>query len=283
MSVVRPDPLVTLDLMIGLAPVKEEIRKIISFRKLQQKRIAVGLPASHIANHIVFTGNPGTGKTTVARVLARAFHQIGVISTENLVEVDRSDLVASYVGQTAAKTKSVLETALDGVLFIDEAYSLAGASDKDYGYEAVDTLLKFMEDNRERLVVIVAGYEEEMKDFIEMNPGLKSRFNRYIHFPDYNADELTRLFLRQCKKNLYDCSEEVVAALYQHMQAVLDSKPKDFSNGRFVRNFFEQVLERQSMRLCDVEDPIREQLREITIADLGKIPEVAYVEMDIAC
>lgn len=185
-----------LDSLIGLKSVKDEISELRNFIKIQQMRKSQGLKTSHISYHCVFTGNPGTGKTTVARIVAEIYRNMGILSKGHLVETDRSGLIAEYLGQTAVKTNQIIDSALDGVLFIDEAYSLVQkySNSSDYGHEAVATLLKRMEDDRDRLVVILAGYGDEMKDFIDTNPGLQSRFNRYIHFEDYGVDELLAIF-----------------------------------------------------------------------------------------
>lgn len=269
------EPIDELNAMIGLAPVKDEVEKIIAFQKMQKVKKANGLPVAVTSNHLVFTGNPGTGKTTVARIIAKAFHEIGVIKTDKCVEVDRSKLCAEYVGQTAPKTLAVCQSALDGVLFIDEAYTLNGGGTSDYGKEAVDTLLKYMEDNRDRIVVIVAGYEKEMKDFINMNPGLQSRFSRYIHFPDYSAEELTQIVDGIAKKQQLKYTPEVRNLIKSEMDKAVAEKDQNFSNGRFARNFFDRVLERQSARLCKIANPTVEELTEIRAEDVGvQVPTV---------
>lgn len=189
------NPLKELEALIGLANVKTEVTNIYNLVKIQKVRATKGLNAPDISYHCVFTGNPGTGKTTVARLVAQIYKQLGILSKGHLIETDRSGLVAEYVGQTAVKTNKIIDSALDGVLFIDEAYSLVqNGGGNDFGLEAIATLLKRMEDNRDRLVVILAGYSDEMKQFIDSNPGLQSRFNRYTHFEDYSADELTSIY-----------------------------------------------------------------------------------------
>ena len=197
------DPYVELNELIGLEQVKKEVNELASFVKIQQQRKEQGLKVPKLSYHLVFTGSPGTGKTTVARIVARIYRNLGLLERGHLVETDRSGLIGQYVGQTAPRVNAMCDSALNGVLFIDEAYALTQAGEQDYGQEAVATLLKRMEDDRDRLVVIVAGYTDEMKKFIDTNPGLKSRFTRYINFPDYTADELYRIFRMYMKKNQY--------------------------------------------------------------------------------
>ena len=258
-----------LDSLIGLASVKQEVRTMSNFIKVQLSRQQQGLKATQVSYHCVFTGNPGTGKTTVARILAGIYNELGVLKKGHLVETDRSGLVAEYVGQTAVKTNKVIDSALDGVLFIDEAYSLVTGSGNDFGNEAIATLLKRMEDDRDRLIVILAGYGDEMKRFIDSNPGLQSRFNRYIHFPDYNADELLQIFSRYAQKNDYEVSEEAQKRLKSLLDDAVANKDKNFGNGRFVRNLFEKTLERQANRLSTIERPTLSQLKEIRPEDIS--------------
>lgn len=258
-----------LDGLIGLNSVKEEVKTLRNYIIIQQEREKKGLKTTPVSYHCVFTGNPGTGKTTVARIVADVYRSLGVLKKGHLVETDRSGLVADYVGQTATKTNKIIDRALDGVLFIDEAYSLATGGDNDYGKEAIATLLKRMEDNRDRLVVILAGYSDEMKQFIDSNPGLQSRFNRYIHFPDYNADELFQIFEANCKKNDYVMTDEAKTVLKSLLEKAVAEKDKNFGNARFVRNLFEKTLERQANRLSKQENLSKEMLTEITIEDLS--------------
>ena len=227
-----------LDALVGLDPVKSDVKMLANFIKIQRKRKASGLKEAPISYHCVFTGNPGTGKTTVARILADVYRSMGVVKKGHLVETDRSGLVGEYVGHTAVKTNKIIDSALDGVLFIDEAYTLVQGGERDYGSEAIATLLKRMEDDRDRLVVILAGYTNEMKKFIDSNPGLQSRFNRYIQFPDYTAEELSRIFLMTAEKSQYVCNSDVVASIRDIMQTAVAAKDKNFGNGRFVRNLF---------------------------------------------
>ena len=263
------DVMKQLDELIGLERVKNEVRQLTNFIKIQQKRKERGLKLAPITYHCVFTGNPGTGKTTVARILAEIYREMGIVKKGHLVETDRSGLIAEYVGQTAVKTNKIIDSALDGVLFIDEAYSLVQGGEKDYGREAIATLLKRMEDDRERLVVILAGYTKEMKDFIDSNPGLQSRFNRYIEFPDYNADELAKIFLLRAEKSQYTCDADVRASIVDIMENAVNTKDKNFGNARYVRNLFEKAIQRQATRLSTVAPLTTEMLSELTLHDLG--------------
>lgn len=242
-------PYEMLNDLIGLSYVKEEITKLANFIKIQQVRKSKGLKTTDISYHCVFTGNPGTGKTTVARIMASIYKELGILKKGHLVETDRSGLVAEYVGQTAVKTNKIIDSALDGVLFIDEAYSLVQGAKEDFGQEAISTLLKRMEDDRNRLVVILAGYSSEMKSFIDSNPGLQSRFNRYLHFSDYSADELKQIFIINAKKNQYTLDEEALKVLDVDMTSAIDHKDKNFGNARFVRNLFEKSIQNQATRL----------------------------------
>ncbi len=256
-----------LDELIGLASVKKEVETLYNFIKIQQTRAANGLKTSAVSYHCVFTGNPGTGKTTVARILAKIYKKLGVVSKGHLVETDRAGLVAEYVGQTAVKTNKIIDSALDGVLFIDEAYSLISGSENDYGKEAIATLLKRMEDNRDRLIVILAGYTKNMKDFIDSNPGLQSRFNRYIEFPDYSAEELLQIFEANMKKYEYHFGEGAKEALQQYFANEVAHKDANFGNGRLVRNVFEKTLERQANRLAHEVNLTTDKLSQIEIED----------------
>ena len=263
------DVLAELDQLVGITPVKQEIRKLVNYFKLQNQRKAAGLPVAPASYHCVFSGSPGTGKTTVARFMARAYKALGVTKTAKLVEADRSKLVAEYIGQTAVKTNAIVDEALNGVLFIDEAYTLANGGEKDFGHEAVDTLLKRMEDDRDRLVVIIAGYTDEMHKFIDMNPGLQSRFTRYIDFPDYSASELAEIFARMAKKELYRFSDDVMRLVQGEMKALVAKKSKSFGNARVARTFYEQAKERQAMRLARVGNPTKEQMTELLPEDIS--------------
>ena len=262
------NPTKELDSLIGLDSVKKEVETLSNFIKIQQTRSAKGLKTSAVSYHCVFTGNPGTGKTTVARILAKIYKKLGVVSKGHLVETDRAGLVAEYVGQTAVKTNKIIDSALDGVLFIDEAYSLISGSESDYGKEAIATLLKRMEDNRDRLIVILAGYTKNMKEFIDSNPGLQSRFNRYIEFPDYSADELLQIFEVSMKKYEYHFGEGAKEHLQQYFENEVANKDANFGNGRLVRNVFEKTLERQANRLAREVNLTTDKLSQIEIEDL---------------
>lgn len=256
-----------LSSLVGLSQVKEDIESLRNLIKVQALRKQQGLPNTKVSYHCVFTGNPGTGKTTVARIVAGIYKELGLLSKGHLVEVDRSKLVGEYVGQTAPKTNKVIDEALDGVLFIDEAYTLVGGQN-DYGSEAIATLLKRMEDDRDRLVVILAGYTNEIKEFIDSNPGLQSRFNRYIHFEDYSAEELLDIFMRNIKKSGYNIRGDAYVQLQINIQNATAKRDKKFGNARYVRNLFEKIVQKQANRLSRIQNPTKEQLKMITIEDL---------------
>jgi len=249
-EVMEGDPYQELDELIGLESVKEEVHTLANFAKIQQQRKAQGLKVPKMSFHLVFTGSPGTGKTTVARIVARIYKDLGILKSGHTVETDRSGLVAEYVGQTAVKTNAVIDSALNGVLFIDEAYALVPEnSSNDYGQEAISTLLKRMEDDRDKLVVIIAGYPNEMQRFIDSNPGLQSRFTRYINFPDYTDQELFDIFKMYLKKNQYTMTDDASQLLRNNLTDVVAHKTKNFGNARYVRNLFERAVEQQANRL----------------------------------
>ena len=240
--------------LIGLASVKDDLMHIINIIKVRKLREMKGYKCPEMSFHLVFTGNPGTGKTTVARLLAKIYKQLGVVSRGQFVEVDRSGLVDHVPGGTAIKTSQVIDRAVGGILFIDEAYALTYHKEMgDYGQEAVDTLLKRMEDDREDLIVIVAGYPEPMRKFVDSNPGLRSRFNKYINFQDYSTDELMRIFRYMCKENDYMLTESAAFIAETYFKGIVQTKQENFANARMARNYFERCVDRQASRL--VQDP----------------------------
>ncbi|NLL54237.1 MAG: AAA family ATPase [Clostridiales bacterium] len=257
-----------LDGYIGLARIKREVNNLINLVTVYKLREENQLPSPELSLHMVFSGNPGTGKTMIARLMARIYKALGILSEGQLVEVDRSGLVAGYVGQTAIKTREVVEKAKGGVLFIDEAYALTqNRGENDFGQEAVDTLLKAMEDYRDDLVVVVAGYDNLMDRFIHSNPGLESRFNRFLYFDDYSPEEMLAIFRMQCEKGCYRLGQEAEEAVARYIEEQ-NTDPVSFGNARGVRNLFERVLVEQSNRLAGLEAPDREQLMEITKEDV---------------
>lgn len=260
------DLMAELDALIGLAPVKAEIKLAADLIQIQKLRAERNLPIVETSRHLVFTGNPGTGKTTVARLLAEIYRALGVVDKGHLVETDRSGLVAGFVGQTAIQVKAIFERALGGVLLIDEAYALARGGERDFGMEAIDTLVKLIEDHREDVAVIAAGYPEEMHTFIESNPGLRSRFPKTILFPDYSTEELIAIFDSVASRSRYQLTDDARARLCQW----LDAQPRDkgFGNARVARNLFEAAVARQASRLVEVADPTDEQLCQIEADDL---------------
>ena len=258
-----------LDGLCGLDKVKRDVKSLINLVRVRKLREKEGLPVPPMSLHLVFMGNPGTGKTTVARLLARIYHAIGVLSKGQLVEVDRSGLVAGFVGQTAIKTGEVIQKALGGVLFIDEAYALSSHDNaNDFGREAIETLLKAMEDHRSDLIVIVAGYTALMGDFIHANPGLESRFNKYFYFDDYNGEQLFSIFQSMCEKNGYTMSNDGSEYCKKYLISLYEERDENFGNARDVRNLFERSVARQADRVATLDSPTREQLMELTTADL---------------
>ena len=270
-AVTVEEALAELNGLVGLKPVKDEVTRFVKFVRVAQQRKAQGLKVAPISYHMVFTGNPGTGKTTVARIMAKIYKALGVVEKGHLVECDRGALVAGYTGQTAIKTGEVIDSALGGVLFVDEAYALVNGKDDSYGQEAISTLLKRMEDDRDRLVVIVAGYTKEMKTFIDANSGLASRFNHYVEFPDYTAEELAEIFRMNAKKSQYVLSAEAARDLGAFIVAKTANRDRKFGNARWVRNLFEQAVARQAERVADIANPTQEQLMTIEMRDIGEL------------
>lgn len=256
--------------LVGMQNVKDDIHTLVNFLKIQKMREAEDLPSISVTLHSVFCGPPGTGKTTIARLMGEIYKQLGVLSKGHIVETDRSGLVAGYIGQTAIKVDKVVESALDGVLFIDEAYTLAPetAASKDFGQEAIDILLKRMEDYKDRLVVIVAGYSEEMSRFINANPGLQSRFNRYFDFQDYNPDELLVIFRKICEKSHFNLVEPSRDVLLKKLTLLYENRDNRFGNGRLVRNIFDKTVEKQANRLSGLSKVDKEMLMTITPEDI---------------
>ncbi len=262
----------SLNSLIGLDRVKKDIAGIVDLIRVQKMREAKGMKTADISKHMVFYGNPGTGKTTVARLLGKIFQGLGVLKGGQLIEVDRGGLVCGYVGQTAIKTQEVIDKAMDGVLFIDEAYTLnVGKGENDFGQEAVDTLLKAMEDNRDRLIVIVAGYEEPMDEFLDSNPGLKSRFNKYIRFDDYSPEQLIKILEGMCSGKDYKLSPEARQAAIDYFDNCLRTQAENFANAREVRNFLEKAITNHATRVVSIKNPSEEDLCTIIVDDVKDI------------
>ena len=264
-----PELLVELNKLVGLKEVKTKVNDLIAFQTVQILRSKQGLQSQKGTMHLAFTGNPGTGKTTVARIVGRIYKQLGLLSKGHFVEVSRTDLIAGYQGQTALKVKKVIEGALGGVLFIDEAYSITENDHSDsYGRECLTELTKALEDYRDDLVVIVAGYTEPMSHFFASNPGLESRFNTFIEFPDYIADELHDMFIDLCADSDYFFGEEVAVGIYDHLSQEVDTKEMNFSNGRLVRNIYDTVTMNHARRVAKLQQPSFEDLATLSFDDI---------------
>ncbi|MGV2829287.1 AAA family ATPase [Myxosarcina sp. GI1(2024)] len=263
------DILRELNSLIGLNDLKSTINNLINFLSIQRQRQQQGLKQVPVTLHSVFCGSPGTGKTTVARLIGKIYKELGILKKGHLIETDRSGIVSGYIGQTAIRVDKLVESALDGVLFIDEAYSLKPVnSDKDFGQEAIDTLLKRMEDYRDRLVVIVAGYSDEMTRFIKSNPGLQSRFTRYFYFEDYQPNELLAIFEKICNSYNYELEVATKQQLIDKFHRLYLERDKSFGNGRLVRNLFETIVEKQANRLALIDKVDRQMMNQIILEDI---------------
>jgi SpoVK/Ycf46/Vps4 family AAA+-type ATPase len=264
------DLLAELDELVGMVEVKREVKLVANLIKVENLRRARNLPVLDQSRHLIFTGNPGTGKTTVARLLAQIYRTLGVVAKGHLVETDRSQLVAGFVGQTAIRVREVFDTADEGVLLIDEAYALVRGGERDFGREAIDTVVKLVEDRRGSIVVIAAGYPDEMADFVAANPGLRSRFPKTIAFPDYSDDELWQIFASLGRKAGYVCTGEAEAVVRAAFAA--EPRTKGFGNGRLARNLFEASVANQASRVVAIEDPTDDELQSLTAEDIAVPP-----------
>jgi len=277
----EPEPtvdelLAKLDELVGLQIIKDSVRSLINLVKVQKLREKEGLQVPPMSLHMVFMGNPGTGKTTVARIISGLYKAIGILSKGHLIETDRGGLVAGFVGQTAIKTGDVVKSALGGILFIDEAYALSPPdAGNDFGREAIETLLKMMEDHRDDLVVIVAGYDTEMERFISSNPGLESRFNRYFVFEDYDATELLAIFEGLCRKHQYTITEDASLKVKELLEGMYNLRDENFGNARDVRNLFEDIVAAHADRVSELENPTREQLESVVVEDIENLSKTS--------
>ncbi|MDR1734264.1 MAG: AAA family ATPase [Oscillospiraceae bacterium] len=257
--------------LIGLENIKQDVNSIVNLIKIRKMRTERGMKNAAMSLHMVFSGNPGTGKTTIARLLSEIYYHLGVLSKGHLTEVDRAGLIAAYVGQTAIKVKTVVESALGGVLFIDEAYTLTPSGESDYAQEAVATLLKMMEDHRDDLIVIVAGYMDKMEEFLSSNPGLRSRFNKFLFFADYKPEELYGIFELQCKKAGLQCTDFTAEQVKIFFANRYEHRPENYANARDVRNYFEKALANQANRLAAMETVTDEDLGTLVLEDVAQI------------
>ncbi len=269
-----PNVLEKLDSLTGLKEVKEVVREIQAYLEIQQQRNIYGLNADSLTLHMIFKGNPGTGKTTVARILGKMFQDIGVLEKGHLIEVERADLVGEYIGHTAQKTRAKLKKALGGILFVDEAYSLGRGGEKDFGKEAIDVLVKAMEDHRDQFVLILAGYVSEMNYFLSLNPGLRSRFPLQIDFPDYTVDELIEIAETMAADRQYTISQKGIFTLKQHLIKLSRERSLCFSNARYIRNLLEKSFRKQAIRLVKIKEYSREKLMILTPEDLNNHEEL---------
>ena len=268
------DLLKDLNELVGLERVKADVTQLVNFLKVQQLRESKGLTSQPLSRHLVFYGNPGTGKTTVARLLAQIYRSLGMLSKGHLVETDRSGLVAGYIGQTALKVKEVVESALGGILFIDEAYSLTVGQGWDFGQEAIDTLIKLMEDHRDDLIVVVAGYTDKMNAFLSSNPGLRSRFNKYLNFDDYSPQQLVEIFGLFCARAGYQISPTTRDELMKVFSVLFETRDETFGNGRLARNLFESTISNQANRIVRLSNISVENLSTITTEDIAGLSDL---------
>lgn len=271
------DLLNELNSFVGLNRVKNDVTQLVNFLKVQQMREAKGMAVQPLSRHLVFYGNPGTGKTTVARLLSQIYKSLGILSKGHLVETDRAGLVAGYVGQTALKVREVVGEAVGGVLFIDEAYALSTGGDNDFGREAIDTLLKMMEDNRDDLIVVVAGYTDKMSAFLQTNPGLRSRFNKYLEFEDYTPEQLVEIFELFCKNSGYKLASSTHDDLIRLFSVLYETRDETFGNGRLARNLYEMTINNQANRIVmlpNVDDDILSSIEETDIPGMADLQSV---------